>query len=192
MKAIITQEQRTSRQPIRITEVELCLDSFDSHAERERSRKAIEYCFSVVWGQSKVVVVFENEEVSVETPCSGVSINHNAKLHPLDKFLTERARDYLLDNLEAPPNLAKICQIVGVSHPKLNRCFKQLFGMTVFQYLRQERLNQARRLLELDGRTVSETSFMIGYDSLSHFSQAYKKQFGISPSYSQKNCYSKE
>lgn len=147
MKAIITQEQRASRRPMKITEVELCLESFTTPAERERSRKAIEYCFSLLWGQSSVVVAFENEEVSFEKPGSDATVNHEAGLHPLDKVLTERARDYLLDNLEAPPSLTKICQTVGMSHPKLNRCFKQLFGMTVFQYLRQERMNHARRLL---------------------------------------------
>lgn len=75
-----------------------------------------------------------------------------------------------------------------MSHPKLNCYFKQMYGMTAFQYLKCERFNRARQMLERQGLTVTETAYDVGYDSLSHFSQAYKKQFGISPgSYSRES-----
>lgn len=98
--------------------------------------------------------------------------------HPQDKKQTEEARNQLLSNIETPPCLIALARSVGMSHPKLNRCFKHMYGMTVFQYLRYERLNKARGMLENEGVTVTETAYQVGYDSLSHFSQAYKKQFG--------------
>lgn len=106
-----------------------------------------------------------------------------ARMHPQDRRQTEFARNFLINNLETPPCLEDLARSAGMSHPKLNRCFKQLYGMTVFQYLRSERLNKARDMLEREGFTVTETAFQVGYDSLSHFSQAYKKQFGTSPSH---------
>lgn len=107
------------------------------------------------------------------------------RLHPQDKKHTERARNYLVSNLETPPCLSDLARTAGMSHPKLNRCFKLMYGMTVFQYLRNERLNRARYMLEKEGLSVTEVAFQVGYDSLSHFSQAYKKHFGTSPS----NCF---
>jgi AraC-like DNA-binding protein len=87
----------------------------------------------------------------------------------------------LVSNLENPPGLAELAGAAGMSHPKLNRCFRRLYGVTVFQYLRNERFNRARRMLEDQGLTVTETAYAVGYDSLSHFSQAYKNYFGVSP-----------
>ena len=107
---------------------------------------------------------------------------HNCKIHPQDKWQVEQARTFLVNNLENPPCLCDLASSHGMSHPKLNRCFKMMYGMTVFQYLRYERMNRAKIMLEYDGLTVTETAVKVGYDSLSHFSQAYKKQFGVSPS----------
>jgi AraC-like DNA-binding protein len=101
--------------------------------------------------------------------------------HPIDRKCTERARDLLLSNLENPPGLGQLARETGMSHPKLNRCFREIYGMTVFQYLRSERLYRARQMLGR-GLNVTETAYAVGYDSLSHFSQAFKKQFGASPS----------
>ncbi|WP_419657240.1 transcriptional regulator, AraC family [Desulfosarcina variabilis str. Montpellier] len=103
------------------------------------------------------------------------------RLHPNDRKSTERARELLVSNLENPLGLGQLAREAGMSHPKLNRCFREIYGMTVFQYLRNERLNRAREMLG-NGLNVTETAYAVGYDSLSHFSQAFKKQFGASPS----------
>lgn len=111
-----------------------------------------------------------------------VSKDHsNSVIHPSEKGRIERVCSMLLDNLETPPNLDDLAAAAGMSHPKLNRCFRQLYGKTVFQYLRQERLKKARMLIENQGRTVTEAAYMVGYSSLSHFSKAYKHHYGISP-----------
>jgi AraC-like DNA-binding protein len=103
------------------------------------------------------------------------------RLHPSDRKRTELARDLLVCNLENPPGLGQLAREAGMSHPKLNRCFREVYGMTVFQYLRNERLNRARQMLD-HGLNVTETAYAVGYESISHFSQAFKRQFGASPS----------
>jgi len=105
-----------------------------------------------------------------------------ARIHPQDKKQVEGVRALLDGNLETPPSLKQLAKSAGMSHPKLNRCFKEMYGMTVFQYLRTERLNRAKILIQEHGYSVTETAFQVGYDSVSHFSQVYKKQFGASPS----------
>ena len=102
-------------------------------------------------------------------------------MHPGDRDRTEFAKNLLLSNLEAPPHLDELAAVTGMSHPKLNRCFRQMFGKTVFQYLKDERLRQARVMIENQGLTVTETAYSVGYSSLSHFAKAYKHHFGVSP-----------
>jgi AraC-like DNA-binding protein len=98
-----------------------------------------------------------------------------------DRDRTDLARSLLLNDMENPPGLKELARAAGMSHPKLNCCFLKKYGMTVFQYLRNERLNRARTMLEEQGFSVTETAYSVGYSSLSHFAKAYKKQFGISP-----------
>jgi len=102
-------------------------------------------------------------------------------LHPSEKSAIERVSRMLLDNLDAALHLNDLAAVAGMSHPKLNRCFRQLYGKTVFEFIRHERLNKARELIESHGRTVTETAYMVGYSSISHFSKLYKHHFGISP-----------
>jgi transcriptional regulator GlxA family with amidase domain len=61
--------------------------------------------------------------------------------------------------------------------------------MTAFECLRKERPDRAREMLEHHGRTVTEAAFTVGYDSISHFSQAYKKHSGMSPSGSSRKMH---
>lgn len=103
-------------------------------------------------------------------------------VHPGDRERIEFARDFLLAHLDDPPSLMELARTAGMSHPKLNRCFRRMYGMTVFQCLRDERLRRSRTMLEEQGLTVTETAYAVGYESISHFSQAYKKYFGVSPS----------
>jgi AraC-like DNA-binding protein len=102
-------------------------------------------------------------------------------IHPEDRRKTEYAHDLLISNIANPPHLKELTKAAGMSHPKLNRCFKQLYGSTVFEYLRNQRLLRASEMLEQPGVTATEVAYTMGYSSPSHFSRAYKKQFGRLP-----------
>ena len=84
-------------------------------------------------------------------------------------------------NLQNPPKLLDLAKTVGMSHPKLNICFRELYGTTVFGYLRQTRLGRAKSLFDTGRMNVTEVAYEVGYSSLSHFARAFRKQHGISP-----------
>ena len=93
-----------------------------------------------------------------------------------------RAAEILIHSMENPPSLAALSKMLSTSHVTLNQEFRQIFGTTVFGYLRQIRLNRARDLLEYGDTNVTETSLAVGYNSLSTFSRAFFDQHGITPS----------
>jgi AraC-like DNA-binding protein len=102
----------------------------------------------------------------------------------LDSHETDRlwhAREILCQDLENPPTLSELAHAVGTNHCRLNAGFRKLYGTTVFDYLRQKRLVEARRLIQEDGANVTEAALKVGYNSISSFSKAFNDHFGQPP-----------
>ncbi|MEP2935461.1 MAG: AraC family transcriptional regulator [Gilvibacter sp.] len=93
-----------------------------------------------------------------------------------------QAKDILLENLDNPPSLNEISKQIGLNTFKLKKEFKAFFGVPVFKYLQNERLNLAHKLIRTQEATVQEAAWHVGYDSLSSFSNAFEKKFGYRPS----------
>lgn len=91
------------------------------------------------------------------------------------------AKDYLLQNAITPPTLTELAKISGLNEFKLKRGFKEVFNNTVFGYLNDHKLTQARELLLSGSCAIKEIADDLGYSSVPHFSSAFKKKFGISP-----------
>lgn len=94
---------------------------------------------------------------------------------------TTQAKRLLFENLVEPPSLKELGRMVGCSPYYLSRTFSQEAGMTIPQYLRQIRVERAAELLR-DGRwNVTEAALEVGYNSISHFSQAFCQTMGCCP-----------
>lgn len=102
-------------------------------------------------------------------------------LHPNDRLRIKRIQERIKDNPGEVPGLSELAREAGMSQSKLSRLFREVYGVTVFAYLRNARLDIAAQMLA-QGMTVTETAFSVGYENLSHFSKAFKMQFGELPS----------
>jgi AraC-like DNA-binding protein len=102
-------------------------------------------------------------------------------LRPDDVERAGHARELVRRNLDNPPRLLDLARIVGLPHPKLNFCFREMYGTTVFGYLREMRLNKAKSLLDEGRMNVTEAAYSVGYSSLSHFARAFKDYVGTAP-----------
>jgi len=71
---------------------------------------------------------------------------------------------------------------VGFSVSQLERKLIAIAGQHPNEFIRAIRLERARQLLERRAATVSEAAFEVGFNSLSHFAQSYRRKFGFSPS----------
>lgn len=102
--------------------------------------------------------------------------------HDYDKERIVFARDYLVKNMESPPTLVELAKIAGINEYKLKRGFKEMFNQTAFSYLSDLRLELAKKDLLEGKKQATEIAFKLGYCSLQHFSNAFKKKYSISPS----------
>lgn len=92
-----------------------------------------------------------------------------------------RAKDIILERMTAPPSLESLAQEIGLNVKKLKDGFKQLYGETVFSYLLDHKMEEARRMLATGTWNVNEVGLKLGYSTSSHFIAAFKKKFGTTP-----------
>lgn len=105
----------------------------------------------------------------------------NSSLKGDDVKSIHEAKNILLQTLECPPSLIHLARKVGINDYKLKIGFKEIFGTTVFGFVRQQRLEKAKRLLEMERISVSEASLLVGYSNFSHFASLFRKTYGMNP-----------
>ena len=91
------------------------------------------------------------------------------------------AKEIILKNMFEPPSLQELSEEIGLSLNKLKEGFKQLYGDTVFGYLLNHKMEEARRMLTSTNYNVNEVGLRIGYSTSSHFIAAFKKKYGTTP-----------
>lgn len=92
-----------------------------------------------------------------------------------------RALVYIHNNFRRQIKITEIAKYVGYSPNYFSSEFKRETGMEFQKYLQHLRLDFAMRLLKLSKLSVTEVCFESGFNTLPHFSQTFKKKFGISP-----------
>lgn len=102
-------------------------------------------------------------------------------LRPQEFERVAYARELVERDLQNPPKLLDLARTVGMPHTKLNYGFREVYGATIFDYLRQIRLKKARILLDQGRMNVSEVAYAVGYSSLSHFAKSFKDYHGTAP-----------
>lgn len=101
---------------------------------------------------------------------------------PTDVERLHQARDILRQQFDYPPSLLALSRLVGLNDFKLKQGFRQIFGTTVFGYVQTCRMAQAQVLLRDRDLSVALIAERVGYASPSRFSQAFKRQAGVTPS----------
>lgn len=94
---------------------------------------------------------------------------------------TRYAGELMTRDLENPPSVPELVNRVGMCRSRLHRCFREVYGMTPFDYLRHKRLEAAERLLRQGELNVTQAAYTVGYSSLSHFTKAFKQHTGFLP-----------
>lgn len=104
-----------------------------------------------------------------------------------DKRKLIEAKELLALKIDQPPTIVELSKLIGINEYKLKKGFKELFGTTVFGYIHNSRMSLAKRLLLGTDKTAKEIAYQTGYSSPQHFSNAFKKKYGVTPKSVRKN-----
>lgn len=116
----------------------------------------------------QALVVTENEETSLES---------------YDQKLLRKAISLVESSIGDPQlGVEKMAAELNMSRTSLHRKIKSITGFPPSEFIRSIRMRKAARLILNKVDTVTQIALSVGYDDYSHFSKAFKKHFGVSPS----------
>ena len=96
--------------------------------------------------------------------------------------LVASALSYITENLDKKILINDICHAIGTNTSTLNFKFRREFNMSVGQFIINERINKAKKLLISTTYSISEIALRCGFLNSYYFSNAFKKITGTSPS----------
>jgi DNA-binding response OmpR family regulator len=98
-----------------------------------------------------------------------------------DQMVFRATHRLLHDDLARTPELTTLAHAVGTNTRRLNDAFRNCSGTTVFDYLREARMAQARKMLQETGLAIQVIANDLGYESQANFATAFRTRFGLSP-----------
>jgi AraC-like DNA-binding protein len=99
-----------------------------------------------------------------------------------DRQKLQEVKRLIEQNFLQEHTLTSLCRQSCLNEFKLKKGFRTLFGTRVIEYVRRLRMEYAQELLRDSHTTVGEASARVGYRYPNHFSTAYKRHFGVTPS----------
>ena len=79
-------------------------------------------------------------------------------------------------------SLARLAEEHHISVSHLQKLFKQVYGVPIYRYLKEYRLEQAAVELVQSGKSITVIAQNAGYDNASKFTETFKKRYGTTPS----------
>lgn len=104
------------------------------------------------------------------------------KIAKRDLEIIQGVKEYLTKTFLEDHSLVCLARQFATNTNKLMLLFKKVYGVSIFEYLGDLKMDYARHLL-LDGLYVGEVARNVGYKNAHHFSTAFKKKYGTCPSH---------
>lgn len=89
--------------------------------------------------------------------------------------------EYIVTHVSQQVRMEDLAEIAHMSQASFHRHFKAVTAMSPLQFIKQLRLQEARRLLMSQSMDASEAAYQVGYESPSQFSREYSRLFGCPP-----------
>jgi AraC family transcriptional regulator len=106
----------------------------------------------------------------------------------LASWQQKRVAAYIEDHLAEDITIGDLAKIVDLSPFHFARAFKTSFGVSPHQYHLRTRIGHAKRLLAVQGASVTETGLRTGFGETSSFTRAFKNIALQSPSEYRRSC----
>ncbi|SNC68152.1 transcriptional regulator, AraC family [Hymenobacter gelipurpurascens] len=112
---------------------------------------------------------------------------HNYRQH-LTTHRFAHVVQYIKQHLTEQLTVEKLSELACMSKATFFRVFKRELGLTPVEYIIQERLAEAKRLLQNPLTTVADVCFRAGFNNTAYFQKLFKQYEGVTPGLYKKQC----
>lgn len=95
--------------------------------------------------------------------------------------LAEKARNYVIQNIDQRIMLQDVAEYVNLTPNYLSALFKKTFNCNFVDFINEVKMERACTLIHEGKYKIYEISFMLGYDNPYYFTKVFKKQMGLTP-----------
>lgn len=92
-----------------------------------------------------------------------------------------RAIKYIQERISEPISVTDVAEFACMSRSTFAHHFREATGSAPYQFIKQMRLERAQRILVEAEVSMTEVARQVGYTSLSHFINEFKRHFGVTP-----------
>lgn len=126
----------------------------------------------------------DHKEPADETESNEIisEIEKDAPIHVQEPLVINKARNYILSNIENEISVEKLASECAVSSRQLQRIFKEHLSITPMGFLVILKMEEAEKLLKSGAYNVTEVAYHLGYSDAAYFTRVFKKYFGYPPS----------
>ena len=103
-------------------------------------------------------------------------------MHSSMEDISDEIRDYIETNYASEISLDMFSQRYYLTKEYLSRCFKEIVGFGIYEYVTRTRMSKVKVLLRDTDAMIRDVAAAVGYNDQNHFSKAFKKYYGMYPS----------
>ncbi len=107
--------------------------------------------------------------------------NINPKVRRQNDLRIAKVQAYLRQHSNQRVTLNDLSRICHLSNSRLSHLFREQVGMSPLEFLDIERLERAKRLLELTSMSIQDIATEVGFDNPFYFTRRFKRYTGVSP-----------
>ena len=123
-----------------------------------------------------------HEAVACAYGAPGPSPGASPRAQRRRRDLVEAVKLRISGRLERPPSLTELADVLGCSPYHLSRTFHGTAGITLRGYVRRLRARVAAERLAAGASCLTPLALELGYADHSHFTNSFRREWGVSPS----------
>ncbi|MDR2535803.1 MAG: response regulator [Treponema sp.] len=119
-------------------------------------------------------------------PVQGIPVSPRKETLTGHAEIIDKAKQYILDNIEQRIMLQDVANHVGISSGYLSTLFKKEFNQNLMDYINMIKTERACTLIRQGKYKIYEISYMLGFENAYYFTRVFRRHTGFSPSEYQK------
>lgn len=127
----------------------------------------------------QILLIAIRPDADLHPPCTPQARHHRSGLGASRRRLII---EHIEKHLDEELRLGNLAKLANLSRHHFCRAFKVTFGMPPGRYITERRIDRAKGLLRDSRRSITEIALDLGFASHSHFTDAFRKITGITPS----------